>query len=128
MTSDQNEEKPGQPVSAEGLILELGAAGTRTEYFIPFKNPKALISYYCAIFSLIPGLGLVLGPAAQITGIMGLIQDSLDPSRRGGRHAIFGMALGMITTLLNWSALVAILLWIYVYGVPGAAEPQPEPV
>src|SRR6516165_5140956 len=31
---------------------------------IPYRNGKALAAYYCGIFGLVPGLGLVLGPAA----------------------------------------------------------------
>ena len=39
---------------------------------IPTKNPPALVAYYMAIFSLIPCVAILLGPAAAISGFVGL--------------------------------------------------------
>jgi len=93
-------------------LPEVSSARKRAEFFIPSKNQNALLAYYCAIFGIIPALGLILGPAAQILGIMGLCKSIVEPSVRGGYHAIFAIALGMIITLFNW---VVLLFWLMVY-------------
>jgi hypothetical protein len=66
---------------------------------IPYKNPKALMAYYCGVFSLIPGLGLILGPIAAILGFLGLKAKSKNPKVRGTGHAIAGIVLGGLVTL-----------------------------
>jgi hypothetical protein len=38
---------------------------------IPYKNPSALLAYYLGVFSLIPCVGLVLGPGAFVLGFVG---------------------------------------------------------
>ena len=38
---------------------------------VPYRNPPALVGYYLGVFSLVPFLGLPLGPAALICGIVG---------------------------------------------------------
>jgi len=72
---------------------------------IPYKNPLALIGYYTGVFSLIPISGLLLGPAALVLGILGLRYSRRHPTARGGGHAIAGIVLGSLTSLLNWGAV-----------------------
>ena len=50
---------------------------------IPYKNPPALIGYYISIFSCFPILGLLLGPAAIVLGIIGIRRRKADPDRFG---------------------------------------------
>jgi hypothetical protein len=69
---------------------------------IPYKNGKALVAYYCGVFSLIPCLGLILGPIALIFGILGYRYSRTYPTAKGGGHAIAGIILGGLTTLGNW--------------------------
>ena len=76
---------------------------------VPYKNPKALIAYYCGIFSLIPCLGLPLGITAFILGILGLKAANAHPSAHGKVHAWIGIILGGLCGLGN---LVAIVLMI----------------
>ena len=59
------------PAFAPGAAAASGGDGG-VNVLIPYKNPKALIAYYLAIFSLIPCLGLLLGIAAFILGLLGL--------------------------------------------------------
>jgi hypothetical protein len=80
------------------------------ETFIPYRNPKALIAYYLGVFALIPCLGLALGPAALILGIMGLRYSGRHPEARGAGHAITGIVLGALTALLNWGVVVALAI------------------
>jgi len=73
---------------------------------IPYKNPKALIAYYLGIFGLIPCLGLILGPAAIVLGIMGLRYKATYPRAKGTAHAIVGIVLGSLETLANWGVIL----------------------
>jgi hypothetical protein len=79
---------------------------------IPTKNPKALIAYYLGVFSLIPILGLFLGPAALIFGILGKRYESAHPRAKGGGHAIAGIVLGALTTLGHLTVIVIIIVGI----------------
>ncbi len=76
---------------------------------IPYKNPKALIAYYCGIFSLIPCVGIPLGIVALILGILGLKAANAHPSAHGKVHAWVGIVLGGLCSVGN---LVAIVLMI----------------
>jgi hypothetical protein len=80
--------------------------GDATGGIIPYKNPKALIAYYCGVFSLIPCLGGVLGPIALILGFMGLGYHKQHPTAGGVAHAIVGIVLGILTTLFNVGIVV----------------------
>ena len=76
---------------------------------VPYRNGAALASYYCGVFGLIPGLGLLLSPIAFILGIIGFIKARKDPKARGTGHAITGIILGIIDVPL-W-----IVLWYTVF-------------
>ena len=76
---------------------------------VPYKNPKALIAYYCAIFSLIPCLGLPLGITAFILGLLGLKAANAHPGAHGKVHAWIGIILGGLCALGNLAAVVVIM-------------------
>lgn len=82
--------------------------------FIPYKNPKSLVAYYCGVFSLICGIGLILGPIALIFGILAWRYYNRHPTAGGLGHAITGVILGAITSLGNWGAVI-----IGVLGLAG---------
>ena len=71
-------------------------SGSGMNTIIPLKNGKALASYYCGVFSLIPGLGCILGPIALILGILGFMHANQYPEAGGKGHAITGMILGLV--------------------------------
>jgi hypothetical protein len=77
---------------------------------IPVKNMPALLGYYCGVFSMIPCLGLGLGPIAVVLGIMGLRAVSQNPRKKGTGHAIAALILGGITTLGNWGVFLLFVL------------------
>jgi hypothetical protein len=81
---------------------------------IPYRNGRALAAYYLGVFSLIPCLGLILGPLALIFGILGKRYVTQHPTAKGTGHAIAGIVLGSLTMLLNWGGLVAGLIIIIV--------------
>jgi hypothetical protein len=78
------------------------------ETFIPYKNPLALIAYYVGVFAVIPCVGLLLGPAALVLGIMGIRYRNKHPTAGGLGHAITGVVLGSLTTLGNWGIVAAV--------------------
>jgi hypothetical protein len=82
-----------------------------TRNWIPTENPSALLAYYFAIFGLVPGFCLVLGPAAMILGIVGLNRIKANPGLPGRAHAWIGVIVGGITTLI----CIAIIC-IAIYG------------
>jgi hypothetical protein len=88
------------------LDPSLEGAGERdaTGGIIPYKNPPALIAYYLAVFSLIPCLGLPLGLAAFVLGIVGLVKRKRQPHVKGSVHAWIGILLGGGMVLL-WGTL-----------------------
>jgi hypothetical protein len=77
---------------------------------IPYKNGRALLAYYLGVFSFIPCVGLLLGPAALILGILGLRYVKANPTAKGTGHAIAGIVMGAITSLLYWGALLALMV------------------
>jgi hypothetical protein len=79
---------------------------------VPYKNPTALFSYYCGVFSLIPCAALGLAPMAIVLGILGLRAQRRNPLAHGTAHAVVGLVLGTITLLLNVGALVALIVAI----------------
>jgi len=79
---------------------------------IPYKNIRALVAYYLAVFSLLPLVGIVLGLAACVLGILGLRFSRQNPTAGGKIHAWVGILLGgvcgfgwLILALLMFSAL-----------------------
>lgn len=69
------------------------------ETLIPYNNAMALIAYYLGVFGLIPCLGLLLGPAALVLGILGLNYKKKHPTAGGAGHAIAGIVLGTLVLL-----------------------------
>lgn len=68
--------------------------GDATGGLIPYKNVPALAAYYLAIFSLIPLIGMVLGLAALVLGIVGLKKAARQPEVKGKVHAWVGIIVG----------------------------------
>ena len=96
-----NGSRPPQPM----------ATGDATGGVIPYKNPAALIAYYCGIFSIIPCLGLLLGIPAVILGIIGLVQRRRNPVIKGAVHAWIGIIVGGLMSLL-WIIVIAVSLGV----------------
>ncbi len=76
--------------------------------FVPPRNGRALIGYYFAIASLMPILGVVLGPIAVFNGVEGIRHARRFPEHGGGAHGIVAVTLGSLTTVAN---LLGMCLW-----------------
>ena len=68
---------------------------------IPYNNSSALIGYYVSIFSLLPILGFILGPAAIILGVKGMSYANKNPAAKGKAHAIVALVLGVFGSLIS---------------------------
>lgn len=110
---DFDEEELAQPRKKCGDIRR-DPAGDAVSTFIPYKNAKALIAYYLGVFSFIPCVGHLLGPAAFILGILGLRYAKTYPTAKGGGHAIAGIIMGGLTTVGYWGLtilFIVLVLW-----------------
>ena len=96
--------EPPAPASFVPRTPDLG------DHLVPTANKSALLAYYLGIFSLIPCLGLFLGPAAIIKGSQGLTWAETLPSRLGRGHAMTGVVIGWIVTVAHIALIVVIAL------------------
>ena len=71
-------------------------------------NVRALTAYRYAVYGLIPIVGLILGPAAIIWGILGLRYYRTAPPDRGIGHARAAIILGLLELLTNAIGLALI--------------------
>jgi hypothetical protein len=99
---------------------------------IPYRNPPALTGYYISVASLIPGLGLLLGPAAIVLGVIGFRAYRREPQKKGQVHAWVAIILGSLTTLLYWGFVVLVIVMVArdaarPVGSPGRAAARARP-
>ena len=87
---------------------------------IPYKNSKALLSYYLGLFSIFPALGLPMGIVAVVFGRQGLIAAQENPEAKGKVHARIGIGCGLMGALFN-AALITLIL----FAIFGAKSPTP---
>jgi hypothetical protein len=100
------------PTSLDGLRMPPPSKPSVMDHVIPAKNMPALLGYYFGVFSLLPVLGLLLGPAAVISGVLGLRKAR--PTGVGRGHAITAIVLGGLFGGVQW--LVGGLSAIVVMG------------
>ena len=86
--------------------------GDATGGLIPYKNVPALVGYYVGVFALIPCIGIPLGIAAIVLGILGLRKAQRQPEVKGKVHAWIAIVLGSLaaagyTAALAWVAVAA---------------------
>lgn len=85
---------------------------------IPYRNPMALAAYYLGIFSFIPVLGIFLGAAAFICGILGLRHASTNKGAHGRAHAAIGIGCGGFFFLLYTVGGLAGLIIVVLNTLP----------
>ena len=95
-----------------GGIRSEGGGGLNA--VIPYKNVRALVAYYFAVFSVIPILGMPLGFIGMALGISGLRFQRQHPRAGGKVHAWIGIVLG---GLCGFGYLALIILGIVMIVV-----------
>src|SRR5207245_8945408 len=83
--------KPRRPRRRERLD-EGGVFGS----FTPWKNPPAVYAYAVALAGMTPVLGLVLGPAAVVLGLIGQARLRRDREIKGLSFISAGIILGTL--------------------------------
>ncbi len=101
---------PPPPPAYVTTTVNEAASDNAVSVMIPYKNPKALIGYYLGIFSLIPCLGLPLGIAALVLGVLGLRAAKVQPNARGKVHAWVAIVLGGLCALGNMIGIVLVFV------------------
>ena len=81
--------------------VPVGGSDEVVSGIIPYKNPPALIGYYLGVFSLIPCVGLLLGIAAIVLGVIGLRNATAMPGSKGKAHAWTAIVLGVVGILIS---------------------------
>jgi serine/threonine protein kinase len=99
----------GQPDYSMSDTAAETPKGDATGGVIPYKNPPALIAYYCGVFSLIPIIGILVGIPGIILGFVGLRKEWANPPIKGAAHAWIGIILGLLTTML-WCVLIGLIV------------------
>lgn len=99
-----------EPPTLSSDETQAGSDGDATGGVIPYKNPKALIAYYLGIFSGFPLIGLPLGVAAFVLGIMGLQDRKRNPAIKGSIHAGIGIGCGGFFAIVWTLALIGFLM------------------
>ena len=97
------------PMSRDEVRTPPAPIPTAMDHVIPTKNMPALLGYYFGVFSIIPGLGIPLGIAAFICGVLGL--RAAGKARVGGGHAVTALVLGTIFGGGQCLLLVAFLIY-----------------
>lgn len=101
-----DEEMPRSRQSTRNIRRD--PTGDAVSTIIPYKNGRALLAYYLGVFSFIPCVGLLLGPAALILGILGWRYVKANPTAKGTGHALAGIIMGTLTTLGYWGLVIFI--------------------
>lgn len=113
--NDQGSRNAGQAIPPPIPPPMPQAPGDPTGGLIPYKNAPALAAYYLGVFSVIPVLGLFLGLAALVLGIMGLRKASRQPEVKGKVHAWIGIIVGGFFGL-GYLALTVLIIVGIVLG------------
>lgn len=101
------------PMSPIGVTPQVPgvATGDATGGLIPYRNPKALTSYYLGICALIPCAGALFGLSSIVLGILGLQDRARNPLIRGAAHAWIGIVLGTLSVLAHIVLAVVVVTY-----------------
>jgi hypothetical protein len=83
--------------------------------FLPEGNRPARNAYLCAIFGMIPGIGLFLGTMAIVYGWLGYRAARGPSLGKGMGHSVVSMILGGLEVVANgvgWSLIATHYDWI----------------
>jgi hypothetical protein len=114
-----NVDNPREAVKCAGcgaaLSRRVKRRGIAEESDSPFGGPveapnrSAIWAYRVAVLGLIPGLGLGLGPAAIVWGLLALLRGRRDSEFTARGPATAAVLLGALTSLTNWIGLTLVI-------------------
>ncbi len=73
-------------------------------------NLNAFYGYYAGLGSIIPVIGLLLGPVAIVLGILGLSHYAKYPKSKGRKHSLTGIMIGSLAFVANLLIITILLL------------------
>jgi hypothetical protein len=103
-------------VEKKGSKRRSGRRGPEADVPVPFLEhasvhaPQAARAYRLAFYSMVPGVGLVLGPLAALLGWRVLRRGRSSPDFRGGPLCGVAIVLGVLVTITQWAGLALMIL------------------
>jgi hypothetical protein len=79
------------------------------------RPTPALRAYRCAVWGLIPLVGLVLGPAAVVLALRTWRESRRDPEAKESNYPVIALLLGLAILLCNGAGLA-----LMIFGLMGA--------
>jgi hypothetical protein len=80
-------------------------------------GPTTDAAFRCALYGLIPGLGLLLGPAAVVLALVAYGRERAGPPRKGRSPALGVLTLGAAVLVTNWAGVL-----LMIYGLTSASH------
>jgi len=78
------------------------------------NNTNALVAYYTGLFSFIPFVGILLGIAALVFGILGVKFANKNPEAKGKIHAWVGIILGSFFAFLYLAIVIILIVMAFI--------------
>ena len=101
----------GEYLDAEARRANAPAPSGMERMLVPIGRPvSAIASGYCALFGILPVVGLPFSIAAVITGFVALSTLKKNPELSGAGRAWFGIICGSITTLISLFGVVGLVV------------------
>lgn len=101
----------GEYLDAEARRANSPAPSGMERMLVPVGRPaSAIASGYCALFGILPLIGLPFSIAAVITGFVALNTIKKNPELSGAGRAWFGIICGIITTLISIFGVVVMVI------------------
>ncbi len=101
----------GEYLDAETRRANTPAPSGMERMLVPVGRPvSAIASGYCALFGILPMIGLPFSIAAVITGFVALSTIKKSPELSGAGRAWFGIICGSITTLISLVGVVVMVI------------------
>ena len=101
----------GEYLDAEARRANNPAPSGMERMLVPVGRPaSAIASGYCALFGILPLIGLPFSIAAVITGFVALNTIKKNPELSGAGRAWFGIICGIITTLISIFGVVVMVI------------------
>ena len=101
----------GEYLDAEARRANTPAPSGMERMLVPVGRPvSAIASGYCALFGILPVVGLPFSIAAVITGFVALGKIKKNPDLSGAGRAWFGIICGSITTLISTVVGVVVMV------------------
>jgi hypothetical protein len=102
--------KCGGTLSRRRRRNALDETDTPFSRYIDPANWPAVRAYRLAVLSMVPGLGLLLGPVAAVLGAVAYWRGRSNPDFTARGPAVAAVAFGALTAVTNWAGLALMAL------------------